>query len=183
MQRTLQSVSSGPAPVSAVRRRTASWHDPVAASKRGRLLSGLDHLLAMQRGEIPPPPIMALLGFELVEAEECRAVFACEPGEHLYNPIGSVHGGVAATLLDSATGCAVHTTLPPGVGYTTLDLHVTYVRAITRDTGRITAEGRVLHAGRRIATAEGRLLDGDDRLLAHATASCVILQPEPGARD
>jgi uncharacterized protein (TIGR00369 family) len=175
-------MSNGLTLVSPTRTRTASWQDPVAAFERGRLLSGLDHLLAMKRGEIPPPPIMATLGFELVDAEECRAVFECEPGEHLYNPIGSVHGGFAATLLDSATGCAVQTTLAPGVGYTTLDLHVTYVRAITRDTGRIRAEGRVLHAGRRVATAEGRLIDSGDRLLAHATASCVILQPEPGDR-
>ena len=156
------------------RARTTSWEDPVATAERGLQLSGAEYIAGLIAGEIPPPPIAVTLGFELVEASEGRAVFACETGEHLFNPIGSVHGGVAATLLDSATGCAVHTTLPAGVGYATTDLHVTFVRPIGRETGRIVCTGEVLHRGRRMASAEARLVDGDGRLLAHATATCMI---------
>jgi uncharacterized protein (TIGR00369 family) len=163
------------ADVGAARSRTTAWEDPVAVAERGRGLSGADYVAGIIAGEVPPPPIAATLGFELVEAGEGRAVFACDPGEHLYNPIGSVHGGLAATLLDSATGCAVHTTLPAGVGYTTLDLHVTFVRPIGRETGRIVCVGEVLHAGRRMASAQGQLVDGTGRLLAHATATCLLL--------
>jgi uncharacterized protein (TIGR00369 family) len=137
-------------------------------------LDGLSAMRAMIAGELPPPPIATLLGFELVEAEEGRVVFAAEPGDQHYNPIGSVHGGLAATLIDSATGCAVHTTLPAGTGYTTTDLHVRFVRAITRDTGRIECVGEVVHRGRTLATAEARLTAGD-RLLAHGSASVLIL--------
>jgi uncharacterized protein (TIGR00369 family) len=156
------------------RARTTSWEDPLATAERGMRLSGAEYIAALIAGEIPPPPIAVTLGFELVEASEGRAVFACESGEHLYNPIGSVHGGVAATLLDSAAGCAVHTMLPAGVGYATTDLHVTFVRPIGRDTGRIVCTGEVLHAGRRMASAEARLVDAEGRLLAHATATCLI---------
>ncbi len=159
----------------AARTRTISWEDPVEGARRGLELSGLDYLGAMMAGELPAPPIMATLGFDLVEVGEGRAVFACDPGEHHMNPIGSVHGGLAATLLDSATGVAVHTTLPAGVAYTTLDLHVTFVRAILPGTGRITAHGEVLHTGRRVATAHGRVVDEAGRLLAHATAHSLIL--------
>jgi uncharacterized protein (TIGR00369 family) len=137
-------------------------------------LDGLAGMRAMIAGELPPPPIATLLGFELVEAEKGRVVFAAEPGDQHYNPIGSVHGGLAATLIDSATGCAVHTTLPAGTGYTTTDLHVRFVRAITRDTGRIECVGEVVHRGRTLATAEARLTAGD-RLLAHGSASVLIL--------
>jgi uncharacterized protein (TIGR00369 family) len=117
------------------------------------------------------------MGFSLVEAEHGRAVFAADPAEWMYNPIGSVHGGIAATLLDSCMACAVHTTLEAGVGYTTADLHVRYIRAMTTSTGRVLAEGRVVHAGRRMATAEGRLTTEDgETLLAHGTTGCVILR-------
>jgi uncharacterized protein (TIGR00369 family) len=137
-------------------------------------LDGLAGMRAMIAGELPPPPIATLLGFELVEAREGRVVFAAEPGDQHYNPIGTVHGGLAATLIDSATGCAVHTTLPAGTGYTTTDLQVRFVRAITRDTGRIECVGEVVHRGRKLATAEARLTAGD-RLLAHGSASLLIL--------
>ena len=107
-----------------------------------------------------------------------RAVFALEPTEWMYNPIGSVHGGVAATILDSCMGCAVHTTLDPGVGYTTTDLQVRYLRSMRAGGGRVLAEGRVVHSGRRTATAEGRLYLQDDEtvLFAHASTGCVILR-------
>jgi uncharacterized protein (TIGR00369 family) len=152
-------------------------HDPVAAAADLAHLDGLSALRAVRNGDVPPAPIAVLLGFELVEVEEGRVVFAVEPGERHYNPIGTVHGGLAATLIDSATGCAVHSTLPAGVGYTSTDLQVRFVRPITRDTGRVLCEGTVVHRGRRLATAEARLTAGE-RLLAHGTASVLILPPD-----
>jgi uncharacterized protein (TIGR00369 family) len=116
------------------------------------------------------------MGFEILDAGEGRAVFAVVPDEYHYNPIGTVHGGLAATLLDSAMGCAVETTLDPGVGYTTLELKVNYVRAMTRDTGRVVCEATVVHRGGTIATAEGRLVEeATGRLLAHGTTTCLVL--------
>ena len=126
---------------------------------------------------MPPPPIAELFGFQIVEAEEGRAVFALEPAEWMYNPIGMVHGGVAATMLDSCMGCAVHTTLAAGVGYTTTDVQVRYIRAMSDTSGRVLAEGRVVHAGRRTATAEGRLyVESDGKLIAHGATGCTILR-------
>src|SRR3954447_6785971 len=138
-------------------------------------LSGLEHLQAIVGGTAAPPPIAALLGFELLEAEPGRAVFAATPTEAVYNPIGSVHGGFAATLLDSAMGCAVQTELPAGVGYTTLELSVNLVRGMTTATGRVLCEGRTIHVGRRTATAEARLTaEATGKLLAHGTTTCLI---------
>jgi uncharacterized protein (TIGR00369 family) len=131
----------------------------------------------MIAGALPSPPIATLLGFDLVEVDEGRAVFAAVPGPEHYNPIGMVHGGLAATLIDSATGCAVHTTLPAGAAYTTTDVQVRFVRPITRDTGRLECVGEVVHRGRTVATAQARLTAGD-KLLAHGTASLLILSPD-----
>jgi uncharacterized protein (TIGR00369 family) len=157
------------------RERTVTWDDPVASATRGAGLPGIEYLKAIADGSVPPPPIAVLLGFELVEVEEGRAVFAVTPGEFHYNPIGVVHGGLAATLLDSAMGCAVQSTLPVGSGYTTLELKVNFVRAITRDTGPIRCEGRVLHEGRTVATAEGRVIaERTGKLLAHGSATCLV---------
>ena len=150
--------------------------DPVAVAARGRELSGMDYVQAIFRGELPPPPITDLIGFHGVEAEPGRAVFEMTPGPQHYNPIGSVHGGVALTLLDSAMGCAVHTLLDAGVGYTTLEVKTNFVRPISADTGLIRCEGTVLHAGSRVATAEGRLTDAAGKLLAHGTTTCLILR-------
>jgi uncharacterized protein (TIGR00369 family) len=156
---------------------TALDHDPVEAARDVAQLDGLTALRAMIAGELPPPPIATLMGFELVEAREGRVVFAVEPGDQHYNPIGMVHGGLAATLIDSATGCAVHTTLPAGTGYTTTDVQVRFVRPITRDTGRIECIGEVVHRGRTLATAEARVMAGE-RVLAHGTAGLLILPPD-----
>jgi uncharacterized protein (TIGR00369 family) len=125
------------------------------------------------------PGIAVSLDFTLVEVERGRAVFAGTPGAHVYNPIGSVHGGYAATLLDSACGCAVHTRLSATQGYTTLELKVAYHKAITHDTGRLRAEGRVVTFGRRAAFAEARLIDDEDRLYASATSTLLILDRTP----
>lgn len=144
---------------------------------RRQELSGLDYMRALIAGEEPAPPIAELMGFDLIEVDEGYALFRGEPGEQHLNPIGSVHGGFAATLLDSALGCAVHTTLPPGVGYSTLELSVNLVRGITPATGPVLAEGHIVHAGRRTATAEAKLHAEDGgALLAHATTTCIILR-------
>jgi uncharacterized protein (TIGR00369 family) len=137
-------------------------------------MSGLDLLQKMIAGELPGPPIMQTLDFTLTEVEAGRALFEGHPAFKHYNPLGTVHGGYAATLLDSCMGCAVHSTLPKGVTYTTLEFKVSLLRAITADTGVVRAEGKVLNAGRRTATAEGRLTDGKGRLLAHASTTCLI---------
>ena len=138
-------------------------------------MTGLQHLQAMQRGELPPAPIALLFGVEPVEVEEGRVVFAATPEHRHYNPIGSVHGGFAATLLDSAMGCAVQSTLPAGTGYTTLELSVNYVRPMSEDTGRVRVEGTLVHGGRRMATAEGRLFSVESgKLLAHGKTTCLV---------
>ncbi len=159
------------------RTRTITWEDPLPLEKAGRQMSGIAYLRAIQAGEFPPPPIAVLMNMRIVEVEEGRVVFAVEPAEYHYNPIGVVHGGLAATLLDSALGCAVHSLLPAGVGYTTLEIKVNYVRALTRQTGEVRAEGKILYLGGRIATAEGKLTDLEGTLYAHATTTCIILRP------
>jgi uncharacterized protein (TIGR00369 family) len=165
------------APSSAERSRTFSWHDPLETAARASSLSGVQYMTAIAEGTIPPPPIAQLMGFSLIEVERGRAVFAFEPAEWMYNPIGTIHGGVAATLLDSCMGCAVHTTLDPGSAYTTTDLQVRYIRGMTAGMGRVLAEGTVVHSGGRIATAEGRLIvEADEKLIAHASTGCVILR-------
>ena len=135
------------------------------------------YIQAIFAGELPPPPIAELMGFYGVSAEPGRAVFEMEPGPQHYNPIGSVHGGVALTLLDSAMGCAVHTLLEPGVGYTTLEVKTNFVRPIKADTGVIRCEGIVIHKGSRVVTAEGKVTDAGGKLLAHGTTTCLIFPP------
>jgi len=138
-------------------------------------LSGLDMLRAMIAGELPAAPIAEPLGFHLAEVEAGRAVFEGTPGPHLLNPLGAVHGGYALTLIDSACGCAVHTELDAGVGYTTVETKVNFTRPIAPDGGTVRCEGRVLSRGRQIATAEARLLSADGKLLAHGTSTLIIL--------
>ena len=167
-------------PAAAARSRTIEWDDPMGGARRGTRMSGMEYMRAIMAGEIPPPPIAGSLDFTLAEVEEGRAVFTLTPAEFHYNPIGVVHGGVATTLLDSAMGCAVHSLLPAGVGYTTLELKVNFLRAMTRDTGPVRAEGSVLHAGSRTALAEARLVDAAGKLLAHATSTCLVIRPERG---
>ena len=137
-------------------------------------LSGQQVFEAMLAGRLPSPPIGHTLDFCLIRVEPGHAVFQGRPGLAHYNPLGSVHGGWFATLLDSAVGCAVHSTLPPGKGYTTLELKLNLVRALDERVPLVRAEGRVLHGGRQVATAEGRLVGHDGRLYAHATTTCLI---------
>ena len=141
-------------------------------------MSGRESLEAMMRGDVPPPPMGVLMGMQLVLVEEGRAVFILTPGEQQDNPMGITHGGLAATLLDSAMGCAVQSTLAAGGGFTTLDLTVHYVATVTRGTGPVLAEGHVVHRGGRTATAEGRITRvADGHLLAHATTTCLLGLP------
>ena len=147
--------------------------DPREVAEKGLRLSGMEYIAAIFRGELPAPPISELMGFRGVSAEPGRAVFEMSRGRH-YNPIGSVHGGIALTLLDSAMGWVPFTLLEAGVGYTTLEVKTNFVRPITAETGLIRREGIVIHRGTRIATAEGKLTDAVGKLLAHGTTTCLI---------
>lgn len=138
--------------------------------------TGLEMLQGMLRGELPYPPIARTLNFQLLEAESGRAVFQGAPGPEHLNPMGGIHGGWYATLLDSALGCAVHTMMPAGRGYTTAELGVNLVKAIGRNVQRVRAEGKVLHCGRQLATAEARLVGPDGTLYAHATTTCLVFE-------
>jgi len=154
---------------------TITWQDPMPLAQAARSMSGIEFLRAVRDGRLAPAPIQELIGMKLAEIDEGRAVWELVPGEQHYNPIGVVHGGLAMTLLDSAMGCCVHTRLPAGVGYTTLEAKVNLVRAITAKTGTIRATGKVIHFGGKTATAEGRLEDAAGKLLAHGTTTCIIL--------
>jgi uncharacterized protein (TIGR00369 family) len=160
------------------RQITVNWEDPNALAKEARGLSGLKFLQKIVSGELPPPPFAKLLNFELLEVSEGHAVFGVTPGEYHYNPIGVVHGGLAATLLDSAMGCAVHSSLPAGTGYTTLEIKVNFIRAVTADTGRVRCEAKLIHVGRKTAIAEARVVDEEGKLYAHGTTTCLILKAD-----
>jgi uncharacterized protein (TIGR00369 family) len=162
-----------------IRTREVTWVAPIVNPAEIAALSGLEYLRSLVETN-RMPPIGRTLDFRLVRFEHGLAVFEGTPAEFHYNPIGVVHGGFAATLLDSALGCAVHTTLPAGVAYTTVELKVNYVRPLTTTTGVVTCEGKVIHVGGRIATAEARLTDAAGKLYAHGTTTCMIFQP--GAR-
>jgi uncharacterized protein (TIGR00369 family) len=158
------------------RSRTFTWEDPIAMRDAGLKMSGLEFIKAVFEGRLPAPPIAATMDFTGTEAEEGRAVFVGEAGEFLYNPIGVVHGGFAMTILDSAMGCAVHTTLAVGERYTSLETKVNFVRPITADTGPVRCEGAIVHRGGRVATAEGKLIaQNTGKLLAHGTSTCLII--------
>ena len=139
-------------------------------------LDGFEQLEALFAGRLPPPPIAATLGLDGFGGERGAIHVELVPEERHYNPIGSVHGGVIATLLDTAAGCSVHSTLAPGELYTSLDLTVKFLRPVTVDSGRLRCEGSVLQRGRRTALAQAQLYDAEGRLVAHATSSCLILR-------
>jgi uncharacterized protein (TIGR00369 family) len=156
-----------------------TWQDPKATAAQGMALSGLAYMQAIVRGELPLPPICHLVGIRFTEAAPGRIVMVLDPSERHYNALGTVHGGIAATVLDSVMGCAVHCTLPPGRGYTTLEIKVNYLRAITEETGPVRAEGTVVHAGRSTAMAEGRLVDGAGRVYAAGSTTCLLFDLPP----
>ncbi len=164
------------------RRRVVTWQDPLVSAALALEMSGLDYLRAVAGDSIARPPVAALLGMGIEDIDPGRVSFGLDVGEHLYNPIGAVHGGVLATLLDSAMGCAVHSTLPAGRAYTTLELKVNFVKALTVATPQVTAEGEVISAGRRVATASGRIMGPDGDLFAHATTTCLIFEAAAAPR-
>jgi len=158
------------------RTRTVTWEDPQALAKAAEGLSGLEFLQKIIAGELPPPPIGVLMNFRIAELSEGHAVFVVDPAEYHYNPIGVVHGGVAATLLDSAMGCAVHSTLPAGARYTTLEIKVNYLRPMSARTGEVRCEANIIHIGGRTAVAEGKVVDSQGKIYAHGTTTCIILR-------
>ncbi len=162
--------------------RTVIWEDPAPGAEAAKEMSGLEYLRAILWGEQPAAPMAELLGFGFLEVEEGRVVFECVPAEYHYNPIGAAHGGLACTLADSAMGCAIHTKLPAGAGYTTLEIKTNLLRSITVETGRLLCEGRTIHVGGRVATAEARLTDEAGKLYAHATTTCMVFREDKKER-
>ncbi|BDE06571.1 hypothetical protein WPS_18470 [Vulcanimicrobium alpinum] len=160
----------------ATRERLVRWEDPLSHLAGFEGMTGLQALQAIVEGRVPPPPIANLMDFTIVEVDQGRAVFEGLPGEHHYNPIGSVHGAFALALFDSAMSCAIHTLLDVGVGYTTTDVQVRFIRGISKDSGPIRCEGTALHVGRSTAVAEGKLYDGSRKLLGIGTTACAILR-------
>src|ERR1700691_4538742 len=167
--------------VGPARQRVVSWEDPMVGAALAAGLSGLDYLRGIAEGRIAPAPIAALLGMTVERIERGEVTFGLEVGEHLYNPIGSVHGGVFCTLLDSAMGCAVHASLDRGQAYTTLELKVNIVKTLTTKTPGVVATGQVVSAGRRVITASGQITGPDGTLYAHATTTCLVLDPRSAA--
>jgi uncharacterized protein (TIGR00369 family) len=156
------------------RTRLVTWEDPKASAVKGQSLSGIDYLRAMFNGEMPPPPIMQLIGISAGSVEPGLVTMTLPIGEYLYNPIGSVHGGAAATLLDSVMGCAVHSLLAQGQSYATLEIKINYIRPITDAITQVTAEGHVTNAGRKAAFAEGKITDATGKLYATGSTTCAI---------
>ena len=156
------------------RERTFTWDEAIPFRHRAAELSGLELLQKAIAGEFPPPPIAMMMDIRLTEIAKGRAVFTGIPQEFHYNPLGSVHGGYGATLLDSAMGCAVHSTLDPGDIYTTLEFKINFMRALTHETGEVRGIGTVINVTRTTAVAEGRIEDGEGRIYAFATTTCVI---------
>jgi uncharacterized protein (TIGR00369 family) len=154
--------------------RTITWHNPRQLAEALPSMTGLDALSAMLAGAYPPPPIMVALGIQLDSVAPGEAVFVCTPDDSVYNPIGVVHGGLVCTLLDSAIGCAVHTTLPAGVGYTSIEIKVNYLRPVHAGMA-LRARGWVVKPGRRVAFGEADVRDADDKIVATASGSCLVM--------
>jgi uncharacterized protein (TIGR00369 family) len=161
----------------APRRKVITWHDPTRLVAAGAQMAGRDFLEAIIDGRLPPPPIATLIGAELTSVGDGEAVFRCEPDESAYNPIGMVHGGLLCTLLDSAAGCAVHTQLPAGAGYSSIEIKVSFLKPVRAGGGPLEIHGRALRVGRRVAFAEADARDGRDDLVAHATTSLAVVRP------
>jgi uncharacterized protein (TIGR00369 family) len=157
---------------------TVTWEDPAIGASQVKDMSGLDYLRAMIDGRIPPPPIAKLMGFNIVSVEEGRAVFTAEPHESHYNPIGTVHGGLVCTLLDSVAGCATQTTLPKGMAYTSLEIKINYLRPVLATSGTLTAVGVVTKPGRRAAFVDATVTDASGKLVATASSTLLVFPIE-----
>lgn len=156
------------------RTRTVTWEDPAIGVSAMSTMSGLDYIRAMAAGDVPAPPISALMNMDITEVAEGTVTFTARPDESHHNPIGMIHGGFACTLLDSAAGCAVQTTLPQGYGYTSLEIKVSYLKALSSASGEITCVGRVIKPGKRAAFAEAELRDTTGALIATASSTLLV---------
>ncbi|MDA3898236.1 MAG: PaaI family thioesterase [Desulfobacteraceae bacterium] len=154
--------------------RTITWEDPKISARDVSSVSGLNYLKAIKDGKISQPPIARLVGYRIVEVENGTAVFQIEPGEYLYNPFSTVHGGILSTLLDTSMTAAVLSTLPMGKSCSTLEIKVNFVRPVTDKTELIQCQAEVIHSGKRTATAFGKIFDDQDRLVAHGTGTWTI---------
>ena len=165
------------------RSKTVTWHDPAVLSAAATTLSGREFLEAVIAGALPPPPIAELMNSRLVSVDDGRAVFRCTPDESTYNPLGLVHGGLLCTLLDSAAGCAVHTKLPRGAAYSSIEIKVSFLKPLRAGAGQIEAHGHALRVGRRVAFAEAHAQTKDGELVGHATSSLAINRPQGQGRQ
>ncbi|WP_072804976.1 PaaI family thioesterase [Rhodococcoides yunnanense] len=159
------------------RSQTFSWVSPMEVLQEAATMSGLEVMRAVASGELPPPPIAVLMQFAPVDVEVGKVVFQCTPSEAHYNPIGTVHGGLVCTFLDTVVGCAAHTTLPAGTGYTSIDLNVSYLRPVFATSGPLTGTGTVVKSGSRVIFTEGSVVDKDGKLVATATSSLLVIAP------
>ncbi|MEE6177210.1 PaaI family thioesterase [Mycobacterium sp. 050134] len=159
-----------------VQSRTVSWHDPLVTQAAVASVSGLAYWRAVADGELPPPPISQLMRMRVIDVEHGRITFGCDPDASMHNPMGMVHGGLVCTLLDTVAACALHTTLPEGVAYTSVEIKVNYLKAVTEDSGPLTAVGTVVKAGSRIGFAEGAVTDASGALVATATSTLLIFE-------
>ena len=157
------------------RSKTITWYDPLRAATTGATLAGIDHLRAIRDGVLPPPPIATHFGFRVVEVETGNVGFVCELDESAYNPIGLIHGGLVCTLLDTVLGCAVQSTLPAGIGYTSIELKVNYLRPVHGSSGELHARGWITKPGRRVAFADGEVRDASGKLVATASGTCLVM--------
>ena len=157
------------------RKRTFTWEDPMIGAGKAMTMNGLDYLKEIEAGIIPPPPIGLLMDFSICSIKPGEVIFDVTPSEFHYNPIGMVHGGLYATIMDSTMGSAIQTTLPAGSGYSTIDLQITYIKSARIETGTLTCVGKVIHSGRKIATGYAEVRDSKGVLYAHATTTCMIL--------
>lgn len=157
------------------RERTFTWTDPMIGALAAKDMSGFEYLKAMKEGKLAPPPVMEMMDFSIGTFEEGKVSFILTPQEYHYNPIGTVHGGVISTILDSAMACTLHSVLPSGTGYTTMELKVNFLKAISIKTGNLICEGNILSLGRKSALVEAKLLDSEGKLYAFATSTCMIL--------
>lgn len=157
-----------------IRERTIRWNDPAPTTKAGLALAGIDYLKAMRDGKLPPPPISNLVDMAITEVSPGLVVFTCSPGEWGYNPIGSVHGGIMCTLLDSVCGCASQSLLPLGKGYTTVELKVNFLKGVSLASGKLTATGKVIKQGSRLGFTEGTVVDEKGDLVATASSTLLI---------
>jgi uncharacterized protein (TIGR00369 family) len=156
------------------RSKVVTWHDPTTTTAKGLSMPGIDYLRAMADGTMPPPPISGLMSFTMVSADPGRVVFTCEPDESAYNPIGAIHGGLVCTLLDSVAGCALHSVLPQGKGYTSIEIKVSYLKGVRTSSGPLTATGTVIKAGSRVGFTEGVVTDATGAIVATASSTLLV---------